>query len=85
MKYALISDIHGNLEALEAVLHDIDQEKPDKILCLGDIIGYGSDPVKCLDLVNKHCDVVLIGNHEYSALGLSSTENYNETAKKSWD
>jgi predicted phosphodiesterase len=82
MKYALISDIHGNLEALEAVLEDIAQEKPDKIMCLGDVIGYGSDPNTCLDLVNKYCDIILIGNHEYTALGLTSTENYNEAAKE---
>ena len=61
MKLALISDIHANLEALEAVLRDITTQKVDVIHCLGDVIGYGSDPLPCLELVKKHCDVMLMG------------------------
>ncbi|NOY88726.1 MAG: metallophosphoesterase family protein [FCB group bacterium] len=85
MKLALISDIHGNLEALTAVLEDIENQKVDKIYCLGDVIGYGSDPCACLKLVEQNCDIKLMGNHEYVALGLISTENYNEAAKISSD
>ncbi len=51
VKRALISDIHGNLEALEAVLSDIAEVSVDEIYCLGDIIGYGPNPCECLDLV----------------------------------
>lgn len=81
MKLALISDIHGNLEALTAVLKDINKQQVDKIHCLGDVIGYGSEPAACLQLVNKTCDIKLMGNHEYVILGLESPEKYNHVAR----
>ena len=68
MKRALISDIHGNLEALEAVLKDIRQVSVDEIYCLGDIIGYGPNPCECLDLVIKNCTSTILGNHDQAAL-----------------
>ena len=67
MKRALISDIHSNLEALEAVLADIKQQGIRQIYCLGDIIGYGPNPRECIDLVIP-CDVCLLGNHDQGAL-----------------
>lgn len=83
MKIALISDIHSNLEALEAVLRDIEKEGVEKIHFLGDAVGYGSDPNKCIKLISKHCDIKLLGNHDYAALGLVSTEGFNKVAKTS--
>jgi len=68
VKRALISDIHGNLEALEAVLADINHVGVDEIYCLGDIIGYGPNPCECLDLVMKRCKVTILGNHDQAAL-----------------
>jgi predicted phosphodiesterase len=68
VRRALISDIHGNLEAIEAVLQDIDQQDIDEIYCLGDIIGYGPNPRECIDLVMDRCDVSLLGNHDEGAL-----------------
>ncbi len=68
MKRALISDIHGNLEALQAVLRDIDEVSVDEIYCLGDIIGYGPNPCECLDLVMKLCKATILGNHDQAAL-----------------
>jgi predicted phosphodiesterase len=64
----LISDIHGNLEALEAVLEDIQTMFVDEIYCLGDIIGYGPNPCECLDLVIRHCKATILGNHDQAAL-----------------
>ena len=81
MKLALISDIHGNLEALTSVLRDISRYQVDKIHCLGDVIGYGSDPTSCLELVNEYCDVKVMGNHEYVILGLETTDGYTHVAK----
>lgn len=81
MRFALISDIHANYEALIAVLKDIEDQNVDTIYCLGDVIGYGTDPVTCLEEIDKCCEVKLMGNHEYAALGLASTENYNYAAK----
>ncbi len=65
---AIISDIHGNLEALEAVLREIRHQGIDEIWCLGDIVGYGPDPVACADLVKKNCSVTLMGNHDWAVL-----------------
>jgi len=83
MKLAFISDIHGNLEALVSVLNHVEKQKVDSIHCLGDVIGYGSDPVSCLDLIHKTCDVKIMGNHEFAALGLEDTDDYNPAAQKS--
>ena len=68
MKRALISDIHGNLEALSAVLEDIRERGVDEIYCLGDIIGYGPNPCECLDAVIRHCPVTILGNHDQAAM-----------------
>jgi predicted phosphodiesterase len=83
MKLALISDIHGNLEALEAVLKDIESQGVDRIHCLGDVIGYGCDPVPCLHLVAERCEVKLMGNHEYAAIGVLPDEAMNIHARQS--
>ena len=68
MKRALISDIHGNFEALTAVLADIQTQNVDRLFCLGDIVGYGPDPVKCLDKVISESDLTILGNHDQAAL-----------------
>ena len=81
MKIALISDIHANIEALEAVLADIETRKVDEILCLGDIVGYGANPNECIDLVRKTCSLVLLGNHDAAAVGMLSTQHFNIHAK----
>lgn len=68
-KVALISDIHANLEALEAVFSHIDDLGDcDSIYCLGDICGYGPDPEQVLDRVSSRCDFCLLGNHDYALL-----------------
>jgi predicted phosphodiesterase len=64
--FAIISDIHGNLEALSVVMSDIKQRGIEEILCLGDIIGYGPNPRECLDLVMDNCKTVLMGNHDFA-------------------
>ncbi len=79
MKRALISDIHSNLEALEAVLADIRQQGVDKTYCLGDIIGYGPNPRECIDLVMQ-CDMCLLGNHDQGAL--FDPEGFNTGAER---
>lgn len=67
MKRAIVSDIHGNLEALSAVLKDIAAQGVSEIYCLGDIVGYGPNPCECIDLVMQFSGVVL-GNHDQGAL-----------------
>ncbi len=78
-KTAIVSDIHGNLAALEAVLHDIEQQQVDRIICLGDVIGYGPKPCECLDLVMDFGFCVL-GNHDSSAL--FDPEGFNVAAEQ---
>lgn len=65
--WALLSDIHGNLEALEAVLRSVERMRPDKVAVLGDTINYGPNPKECLELVSRTADVILTGNHEKEA------------------
>ena len=64
MKVAIISDLHSNREALEAVFQHITDSGVQRIFCLGDIVGYGPDPEFCVDLVRGHAEVTLMGNHD---------------------
>ena len=80
MRQALISDIHGNLEALQAVLADIEQQSVDRIICLGDIVGYGPNPCQCLDEVMRKCELTILGNHDQAAL--FDPEGFNPVALK---
>ncbi len=66
-RHAIISDIHGNQEALRAVLQDIGDQNVDQIYCLGDVIGYGPDPCACIDLCREF-QLCLLGNHDNGAL-----------------
>jgi predicted phosphodiesterase len=79
VKRALISDIHSNLEGLEAVLADIRGQGITEIYCLGDIIGYGPNPCECIDLIMK-CDLCLLGNHDQGAL--FDPEGFNAGAER---
>ena len=76
MKIAIISDIHGNLEALKATLNDIEKRKVDKIICLGDTIAKGIHPKKCIELIRKNCEIVLQGNCDFYFS--SEHDNINE-------
>ncbi len=78
---AIISDIHSNLEALEAVFVDVASQDIKEIYCLGDIIGYGPNPRECLDLVRNHCQVVLLGNHDQAAV--FDPKGFNPAAERS--
>ncbi len=69
MRIAVISDVHGNLPALEQVLAAVEQERPDAVWCLGDTVGYGPWPVECCRLVRERAAVCLVGNHDLGALG----------------
>jgi predicted phosphodiesterase len=68
VRRALISDIHGNLEALEVVLDDVQSQGITEIMCLGDIIGYGPNPRECIDRVMETCRITLLGNHDQGAM-----------------
>jgi diadenosine tetraphosphatase ApaH/serine/threonine PP2A family protein phosphatase len=80
MRYAVLSDIHGNLEALRAVLLDCRTEV-DAVLCLGDIVGYGADPVACLELMAERGTVLVAGNHEHGVTGQLGPAWFNPAAR----
>lgn len=61
---AVISDVHGNLPALAAVIHDIEKRGIQRVICLGDLVGYGAQPAECVDLVMKKCEACIKGNHD---------------------
>lgn len=78
---AIISDIHGNLEALRAVLDDIDRLGIKDVICLGDVVGYGPDPRECLDLVTSIVKFTILGNHEEAVL-IGTPPSFTPRAKR---
>jgi len=81
VRIALVSDVHGNLEALTAVLDDIDAAGCDDIRSLGDLVGYGADPEACVRRVRGAVSVSLLGNHDAVAAGARGEAEFNELAK----
>jgi diadenosine tetraphosphatase ApaH/serine/threonine PP2A family protein phosphatase len=80
MRYAIISDIHSNLEALKRVLEEIYKRGADKIICLGDIVGYGANPNECVDIIREGNVESIIGNHDIIACGKDEPYNFNPVA-----
>lgn len=76
---AVISDIHANVSALRSVLADISARGIDRIICLGDTVGYGPDPLECVDLVREKCAWALMGNHDFAVL--YEPTNFNQGAE----
>ncbi len=81
MKFAIISDIHANLEAFNRVLNDIDKMNCDEIICLGDIVGYGPEPESCINVIRENNIQCLMGNHDAAVCGVLSTDYFNMYAK----
>lgn len=77
---AIISDVHANAEALRTVLAEIEKRGIERIISLGDIIGYGPDPLECVDLVRERCAWSLMGNHDFSVL--YEPTNFNPGAEQ---
>jgi hypothetical protein len=80
LRIAIVSDIHANLAAFESVLAHAKAIGYDRMVCLGDVVGYGPDPVECVDLVRQHCEWALLGNHDFAAL--YEPTNFNPGAAK---
>ena len=81
-RLAIISDIHGNLHAMQAVMARIGELEVDQIVCLGDIVGYGPFPERCLDLVVRHCSVIVQGNHDEAVIDPYVAEEFNGAARE---
>jgi len=68
MRVAILSDIHSNLQALYAVLAELESDPPETVLCAGDIVGYGANPNECCEIASRRCSKVVLGNHDHSAI-----------------
>ena len=77
MRIAFISDIHGNLEALERTLEKVHELQSDRIYCLGDIVGYGPYPNECVTIVRERCTAVVQGNHDSGVIGTTPLDEFN--------
>lgn len=82
MKYAIISDIHSNLQALRAVIYDIKASHCDEIICLGDVVGYGPQPAETLAFAYSKVQHFVIGNHDAVIANRMSTENFSAPAQR---
>ena len=81
MKTGIIGDVHANLEALEAVFSALDAEGVDDVVCVGDVVGYGADPLACIERVRERCRVVVAGNHDQAAVGKMALDYFNPPAR----
>ena len=86
VRYAFLSDIHSNQEALEAVLEDVAGRKVDELLCLGDLVGYGANPNECVQRIRDLVSHVVVGNHDSAVVGLTDASSFNSRARRavSW-
>ncbi len=82
MRYAIISDIHSNLEALEVVLRETDRIGVDRIVSLGDVVGYNANPNECIQLLQDRGIPSLMGNHDAAACGLEEPVDFNPVARE---
>jgi len=83
MRYLLISDVHGNLEALTATLEAAKRFEPYQLMCLGDLVGYGADPQPCIDVVGDKASLMLAGNHDLAVAGVIPADDFNAIARRS--
>ena len=82
MKVALLSDIHGNLEAFQAVRESIAAHRAEEIIFIGDIVGYGADPNECIELLRTLADCSVAGNHDFAAVNKTDIKYFTPHAKE---
>jgi diadenosine tetraphosphatase ApaH/serine/threonine PP2A family protein phosphatase len=80
LRAAVLSDIHANRQALEAVLAAVDEAEVDQVWCLGDLVGYGADPDACVALARERFSLCLVGNHDLALLGTLDISTFSEAA-----
>ncbi len=85
MRIGIISDIHSNLEALTQSLAALERSRPDRVVCLGDVVGYGASVNECCDLVRKVAEVTLLGNHDAAVSGRMDYSFYYDAARHALD
>lgn len=82
MKFAIISDIHANLEALQATLQRVSMQTVDRIVCLGDIVGYNTNPAECIALLREFDVLCIAGNHDRAVTGQITTDGFSYAAAR---
>ena len=82
MKYGIFGDIHGNLDALESVVETMKKEGAERFICVGDIIGYGANPVECIATVRELKAVAVAGNHDYATIEKLNIDFFNSYARE---
>lgn len=82
MKIGIIGDIHGNLDALTAVLSALQSDGVSRIACVGDVVGYGANPSECIALVRERAEAVVAGNHDWGAVGKKAMDYFNHAARE---
>jgi diadenosine tetraphosphatase ApaH/serine/threonine PP2A family protein phosphatase len=85
MRYGIFSDTHANLPALDNVMRAFDAEKVDALICLGDTVGYGSQPNECCDIVRKNAKYTILGNHDAAVAGRMDYSYYYDAAREALD
>jgi len=85
MRLGVFSDVHSNLEALQAVMEEYRQLNIDKFICLGDVVGYGADPDECCNIVRELASAVVLGNHDAAVSGRMEYSYYYDAAKEALD
>jgi diadenosine tetraphosphatase ApaH/serine/threonine PP2A family protein phosphatase len=85
MRIGIISDIHANLEALTQSLAALERHRPDRVICLGDVVGYGASVNECCELVRKVAEVTLLGNHDAAVSGRMDYSFYYDAARHALD
>ena len=85
MRYGIISDVHANLEALEATLRELDRHQIDHLICLGDVVGYGADPEACCQLIRQTATHTILGNHDAAVAERMNYEFYRLAARRALD
>ena len=82
MKYAVISDVHSNLEALARAISEIEARSVDQVICLGDVVGYGANPSECLKLVCETADEIILGNHDRAIEDIKLRDDFTDWARE---
>jgi len=82
MRYAILGDIHANYDALSAVIEDMKDEGVEKTVCVGDLVGYGAEPAKCIDTIRRICSVCVAGNHDFATIEKTNIEFFNAYARQ---
>jgi len=82
LRYGIFSDIHSNLEALDAVISAYKKERIDRYLCIGDIVGYAANPAECIEKVKVLAMITVSGNHDWASANLFSTDYFNPLAEE---